>query len=138
MRSGKKESNERGKERERENGRSLLQFAADRGTMTSHLAAFSLVDSVCRTSLRSPWPWPLEFAAVRCDILGFGVGSGLCCPEGGGSFCSSVGRGFGDGLGYRCSKLIKKDPLVSDLCLPQLLNSQQPDYWQFWGRNRGF
>lgn len=97
------------KERDRMEGRSLLQFGVDRGKMTTHRAAFSLVDSVCRTSLRSPWPpWPLmEFAALRFGILGFGTGSGLCCQREG--FCSYVGNDFGDGLGYRCSKLIKKD-----------------------------
>lgn len=64
-------NDKRGKKRERERmkGRSLLQFGADRGKMTTHLAVFSLVDSVCRASLRSlwsPWPsWPLmEFAVV--------------------------------------------------------------------------
>ena len=39
--------------------------------MTTHLAAFSLADSVWRFPLWSPGPpWPfVEFAAVRSDIL---------------------------------------------------------------------
>lgn len=95
--------------REKMEGRSLLQFGGDRGKMTTHRVAFSLVESVCWTSLRPPWPpWPsTEFAAVRSDILEFGTASGSCCQREG--CCSYAGNGFGDSLGYRCSKLIKKD-----------------------------
>lgn len=120
MRLGKREQREvkRDTERERMEGRSLLQFGVDRGKMTTHRAAFSFVDSVCRTSLRPPWPpWPLvEFAAVRSDILGFGTGSGLCCQ--GEGFCSYVGKCFWGWYGLSLLEADQEGFLVSDLCLP--------------------